>query len=146
MSSLEFTVIGIPAPQGSKSPWGTEANPNTRPWRATVAANAAQAAVEASNGDFGPVGLQGAVFLHVSFYFPRPKGHYRTGKRAGELKDNAPEHYAKKPDLDKLLRAIGDALTGTVLRDDAQIVYLAASKRYAAPGEPARAEIRISAA
>jgi hypothetical protein len=35
---IRLTVIGIPAPQGSKTPWGSEANPRTRPWRATVAA------------------------------------------------------------------------------------------------------------
>lgn len=146
MTSLDFTVIGIPAPQGSKSPWGTEANPNTLPWRATVAAKAHRAAMDValtSEGVETLWGLNGCVLLQVIFYFPRPKSHYRTGRHAGELKPHAPELHGIKPDLDKLLRAIGDALTGTVLRDDAQIVSVDACKRY---GEPARAEIRISPA
>lgn len=125
-----FTVHGIPAPQGSKSPWGSESNPNTRPWRATVAA----AAAEQGN----PV-ISGPVELVVRFYFPRPKGHYRTGANAHEVKPNAPQYKASKPDLDKLLRAIGDSLTGTVVRDDAQIVRTEAVKLY---GQP-RAEIQV---
>jgi hypothetical protein len=44
-----------------------------------------------------------------------------------------PEHVVK-PDLDKLVRAVGDALTGILYRDDAQIVSLNASKRFAGLG------------
>src|SRR5262245_2011545 len=36
--TILLSVPGIPVPQGSKNPWGAEANPNTRPWRAAVAA------------------------------------------------------------------------------------------------------------
>jgi Holliday junction resolvase RusA-like endonuclease len=35
------------------------------------------------------------------------------------------------PDLDKLIRAILDALTGVVWRDDGQVVDIVASKVYA---------------
>ena len=40
---IDFTIYGIPAPQGSKSPWGSEANPNTRPWRSAITYEAKQA-------------------------------------------------------------------------------------------------------
>ena len=46
-----------------------------------------------------------------------------------------------KPDLDKLERAIGDALTGIVFRDDSQIAWWSVWKVY---GEPARAHIEIA--
>lgn len=126
---IEIHVIGVPAPQGSKTrtKWGVrEDNPATRPWRAAVAAEAHQA----MNGR--PL-LTGPVTLEVSFAFPRPKSHYRSGRHAADLKRGAPVYCPVRPDLDKLLRAIGDALTGTVLRDDAQIVEAHARKTYATP-------------
>lgn len=83
--------------------------------------------------------LIGPLELHVTFYFPRPKSHYRTGRLAGVLKDAAPDFHTAKPDADKLLRAIGDALTGLVCRDDSQFATVRADKLY---GEP-RAEITV---
>ena len=74
--------------------------------------------------------------LEVDFYVPRPKGHF--GKRG--LRLSAPAFPTVKPDATKLLRAVEDALTGIVWRDDAQVVEQHVSKLY---GEPARAEIRI---
>lgn len=134
-----ITIIGIPAPQGSKTPWGSEANPNTKPWRANVAAEAALHRDQITGDSLAA----GPLKIIVAFYFPRPKSHYRTGKHAGELKDTAPTYCATKPDLDKLQRAIGDALTGVLIRDDSQIVKWDATKLY---GEPARCELRIVAA
>lgn len=131
MAEIRFTVPGVPAPQGSKTrtKWGVrEDNPATRPWRTAVAWEAT-AAMHADERDtfLGPLSLQ------VVFYFPRPKNHYRTGRLAGVLKDQAPRRHISKPDVDKLVRAIGDALTGIVCRDDSQIAELRAEKLY---GEP----------
>lgn len=36
-----------------------------------------------------------------------------------------------RPDADKLLRAVGDALTGVVYRDDAQLTTVVVRKRWA---------------
>lgn len=130
---IEFTVHGIPAPQGSKAPYGGESNPRTRPWRAAVAAVAA----ETMNGQ--PL-LTGPLKLQVVFVFPRPKSHTGTGRNDGVLKASAPLFHSVKPDTDKLLRAIGDSLSGTVIRDDAQIATVTASKLY---GEPACARIVV---
>jgi Holliday junction resolvase RusA-like endonuclease len=126
---ITFEVIGIPAPQGSKTPWGSEANPNTRPWRAAIAAAAAEAMK-------GAEPLAGAVSLWVRFVFPRPKGHYGTGKNAAKLKASAPFHVAKKPDLDKLVRAVCDGMSGIVFRDDSQVAILSAAKFFGAIGTP----------
>lgn len=131
MTELRFTTIGIPAPQGSKNRFGGEDNPRTKPWRLALAADAQAAGATLMDGP-----LTGIVY----FYFPRPKGHYRTGKHAGQLRPDAPMSVGGKPDLDKLLRAVGDALTGVAYRDDAQIASWVAFKRY---GEPARAEVLI---
>lgn len=134
MTAVAFTIPGIPAPQGSKTPWGTEANKNTRPWRATVSA----AAAEKLNGD--PL-LTGPLECAVLFVFPRPKSHYRTGRNAHELRATAPAWHTSKPDADKLQRAIGDALTGVLIRDDALICAWKVEKRY---GEPARAVVAVA--
>lgn len=134
---IEFTVHGIPAPQGSKvrNRYGgiREANVNTLPWRAAVADKAAETMA-------GIPLLEGALVLEVYFHFPRPKSHYRTGKHAGVLKDTAPMFHATKPDVDKLVRAIGDALTGQVVRDDAQFSGVVATKLY---GEKACAHVIV---
>lgn len=126
---IEFVIAGVPAPQGSKTrtKWGVrEDNPATKPWRSAVAweATAAMQGVEL---------MTGPVALDVTFFFPRPKSHYRTGKHAGQLKLDAPIHCTTKPDADKLLRAIGDAITGIVVRDDSQIVRIHARKLYGTP-------------
>lgn len=133
---IELTIIGVPAPQGSKSPFGGESNPNTKPWRATVAADVAAV------WDGRPL-IDEPVEVDALFVFPRPKAHYRTGKNAGILRDDAPAWVMTKPDSDKLARAIGDSLTGVILRDDSRIVHWTLRKVY---GSPARCELRISAA
>ena len=45
-----------------------------------------------------------------------------------------------RPDATKLVRAVEDALTGLVWRDDAQVVIQTVRKRY---GHPERAEIFV---
>jgi Holliday junction resolvase RusA-like endonuclease len=133
MTALEFVVPGVPVPQGSKNPWGGEANPHVKSWRQTVAESARR------NGN---TLVDGPVAVSVSFVFPRPKKHFRTGKLAHELRPDAPRWHSSTPDLDKLQRAIGDAMKGVLLRDDSQIVFWKARKRY---GSWARAEIRVTA-
>jgi Holliday junction resolvase RusA-like endonuclease len=92
-------------------------------------------AADAQEAMAGAVPLHGAVKVEVLFTFPRLKSHFRTGKRAAELRDDAPLQHDKKPDLDKLVRALGDAITGIVVRDDSQIAVLQARKVYGeAPG------------
>lgn len=135
MAEVSFTVPGIPAPQGSKTRtrYGVrEDNPATRPWRAAVAWEAT-AAMQMREWLTGPLGLE------VSFYFPRPKNHFGTGSKANTLKPAAPEWHASKPDADKLVRAIGDSLTGIVARDDSLIARVLVEKLYGA----SRAEIRV---
>jgi len=95
------------------------------PWEATVKLAAAEAWDDKLTN--GPVGLI------IAFGFRRPKNHYGTGRNAEVLKASAPMEVItfKRNDLDKLLRAVMDALTGVVYIDDAQVAYIEASKLYA---------------
>jgi Holliday junction resolvase RusA-like endonuclease len=120
---IDFSVHGLPAAQGSKTPWGAEANPRLHPWR-----NDIQLAALAEMNGTKP--LAGPVSVAARFTFPRPKSHFGTGRNEALLKDSAPIWVAKAPDLDKLMRALGDALSGIVIRDDAQIAQQTLSKCY----------------
>jgi Holliday junction resolvase RusA-like endonuclease len=51
--------------------------------------------------------------------------------------------HVSKPDIDKLLRAVLDPLTGIVMVDDSRVAYVTASKRYAIDGEPTGAMISL---
>jgi crossover junction endodeoxyribonuclease RusA len=68
------------------------------------------------------------VLLVLDIRMPRPPSHLR---KDGALRLRAPQHHTSPPDLDKLLRAVMDALTGVVYRDDAQVVRTILSKSYA---------------
>lgn len=139
---VDFTVYGTPQPGGSKRaffrpgmrvPSVVDANPAVIPWRGAVAA----AAVSAWGNR--PL-LDGPLYLGVTFFRPRPQGHFRSGRNAGTLRLNAPTHPTTKPDALKLARAVEDALSGVLYRDDAQIVQETITKAW---GEPARAEISL---
>ncbi|MCL1801390.1 MAG: RusA family crossover junction endodeoxyribonuclease [Promicromonosporaceae bacterium] len=130
MPSLVFSVPGLPVPQGSKRVARhqiIETNAaKLRPWRATVTATA----IETAQEDQWPQAV-GPVSVYLTFRLPRPKAHYRTGAKAGELKPAAPYAVTSKPDIDKLTRAILDALTDAgIWRDDSQVVRLHAQKIY----------------
>ncbi len=122
-SRLVFFVPGIPQPGGSKKAFvipGTnrasvvEDCKRNMPWRNNVQA----AALAAYSGPL----IDGALYLEVTFFMPRPKSHFRTGKNAHILRDSAPKYPTTKPDRTKLLRALEDALTGVLWHDDTQIV------------------------
>lgn len=80
--------------------------------------------------------LQGPLSLALYFAMPRPKSHYRTGKRSHELRDGAPYWHTGKPDADNLAKAVMDALTQLgVWKDDDQVCKLRIWKRYADDGK-----------
>jgi Holliday junction resolvase RusA-like endonuclease len=121
---MKVRVHGTPQQQGSKNQFGAESNAaKLKPWRGHVSQVVGEAWGD-SPALLGPVGVV------VEFTFPRPKSHFRTGKNAHLLRDDAPLYKQGKPDADKLQRAIGDSLTGVVMRDDAQIVHWNVQKTY----------------
>ena len=126
--SLEIWVDGTPIPQGSKTGYVrggravlVDANKKLKPWRAAV-----RAAAEDAIRDAGWEILDEPCRVHLMFTMPRPK-RPRWGVPA------------VKPDLDKLARAVFDALTDAgVWCDDSRVVSMEVTKTYegedAAPG------------
>lgn len=87
--------------------------------------------------------MEEAMLLSVVFVFARPKNHFRTN---GELKPSAPKHCTGRiGDVSKLIRAVEDAMTGIVYNDDAQIISLIATRRYATATESPCAIITVTA-
>ena len=76
-----------------------------------------------------------AYRLTVTFMFKRPKGHI---SKKGGVVPSAPLHHTKAPDLDKLCRAIGDAIsiTGILMDNDSSIVEIRAVKKYCVGDQP----------
>lgn len=101
------------------------ANSKTKPWMSRVA--------EQAQSIWGskPL-LEGAVWVEILSLEPRPKSHYRTGRFSHLLRPDAPAfpHRTSTGDSDKLRRAVQDALTGVVYRDDKLVVDGADRKDY----------------
>lgn len=146
--SVSFTVYGVAQPAGSKVAGRTkdgrgfvrDAARKSAPWKRQVAQAAGDAVWTVQEAGLYQVTsglLDGPLALRCNFYVPRPKSH--TGKRG--LLPSAPIYPTTRPDVTKLVRAVEDALTGVVWRDDAQVVSQAAAKHY---GEPARVEVEVS--
>lgn len=76
--------------------------------------------------------LSGPLLVRLSFYFPRPKAHYRGGKCTGEaLRETAPLYHTSKPDADNAAKAVFDCLTMLGMwGDDAQIAHADIVKLY----------------
>lgn len=120
---FRLEVFGLPIPQGSTKAFVipgtgraavTSDNKHLRSWRhdVTVAARVELGVREP---------LDCPVELTVMFFLPRPKS---APKRVTEP--------ANLPDLDKLVRSIGDSLTAAgVWRDDGRVVSIAARKVFA---------------
>lgn len=114
-------VQGLPRSQGSKNAYHrggrivlVESAKGLKAWRETIAHVAAASK---------PVPTDQAVKLSLLFLLPAPKKAVR-------------QFPTTKPDLDKLARAVMDALTGVYYLDDAQVVALDLQKAYthAEPG------------
>lgn len=129
---IAFAVHGLPRPQGSKTirsagdkTWTTESSKALPEWRRAVQQRAGDAMHGRSPLDGTPVALD------VRFHLPRPQAHYGTGRNAARLKSSAPARPTTMPDLDKLVRAVCDALTNVAWRTDAQVTVIHAAKLYA---------------
>ena len=141
-SSLTFTVLGKPAPQGSKRHVGrgvmVESSKRCKPWRQDVRHTAMELIP-----DGWYARMEDAMLLSITFVFARPKNHFRTN---GQLKPSAPKHCISRiGDVDKLSRAVLDGLTGICFHDDAAVISLIANRRYATATESPCAIITVTA-
>lgn len=125
---MQITVIGTPAPMGSKRFVGTnkagrgiliESSKAVKPWREAVKWAAREAGIrDAADAVVGPVNVE------MIFTLPKPKSAPKNSRTWPD----------KKPDLSKLIRSTEDALTDVgAWEDDARVVLCIARKVF--PGE-----------
>lgn len=122
---LAFRVAGTPVPQGSMHAYAKGVlvhakSKDLKAWRERVATKAHVSMLPA-----GDLLLDEPVIVLLDFYLPKPKSVRRLLPHT-------------KPDLDKLTRAVLDALTqARVFVDDSRVVECKARKFYATNDEPA---------
>ena len=129
MAEVILSVVGDPASQGSHAIMqGRIVQVNSKKhkaWRNAIT----QTALATLPADWEPI--DEPCELIVNFYMPKP----------ASVKRSLP---TVSPDLDKLIRAVGDSLTDSgVVVDDSRIVRISARKLYAIGIEPgANIEVR----
>jgi Holliday junction resolvase RusA-like endonuclease len=132
---IDFFVPGTPIPKGSMRGFAfkrktgglgvamSHDNARTKPWLAQVAFFAHEAMR-------GAAPLETPVGVVLRFVLPRPRGHFGSGRNADQVKASSPHYPASKPDVDKLVRCVFDALNSVAWVDDARVVQVAAAKEY----------------
>ena len=126
-----FFVSGTPIPKGSTKAFVVKGRAITtatngakqKPWSSDIAYTAMQE-IKFSTP------TRSAISVVLTFFMPRPKGHYGSGKNIASVKASAPTSHVSKPDVDKLIRCVLDSLTGVVWHDDSQVIEVKANKRY----------------
>ena len=138
---IHFTCYGHPEPQGSTKAfipkgWSraviTTDNKKLKPWRQQLYGAALDAMAKANAGEVAIIEREIAVCVRMDFYLARPATLAKRFTRP-----------TKKPDWDKLSSAVCDALTGSIITDDSQIVEALVGKWY---GAPERVEIVVTKA
>jgi Holliday junction resolvase RusA-like endonuclease len=122
MAEVSLSVTGDPASQGSHAIMhGRIVQVNSskhKAWRKAIV----QEAIATLPNDWQPI--DEPCELIVNFYLPKPKTVDR-------------QLPSVSPDLDKLIRAVGDSLTDSgVVIDDSRIVRISARKLYAKGIQP----------
>ncbi|MEM0449642.1 MAG: RusA family crossover junction endodeoxyribonuclease [Methanomassiliicoccales archaeon] len=138
--SITFFVAGEPQPKGSTRSFyvkkldrvvTTASNKNTKQWQLRVAMEA-QRANESRDFSFFCSDKECAYEVEALFLFSRPKS---LPKRV--------RMNTRRPDLDKLARALLDGLADILIPDDSQVTYLSLRKRYVSNGESPGARICV---
>lgn len=120
---IAFTVYGLPQAKGSTKSWvhkstgrvvTTSTSKGLRSWHQEVAHEAMRVKPP------GPL-PDGPIEVRMEFLMRKPK---KFAKRC-------PAWHTTRPDLDKLERAVLDALTGILYLDDAQVCSVNKTKTYA---------------
>lgn len=125
MTTIDFTVRGAPTAQGSVRAYvrGNRAvvvgvTGSLAAWRHAIATEARTAMGST------PI-IAGPVVVSAWFTMARPPSHLR---RDGTVRPAASSY--PRLDVDKLARAVLDALTGVVFGDDSQVIVLHAHKTW----------------
>lgn len=135
---VRFKVAGAAAPQGSKVAFNMKnkagqvvGRPVMKETSKRIAQFRTDVAEMASHAMADHPPIPAPVLLDVTFVFLRPKSHYLMGGGLNKtgLATPAPVGH-QLGDLSKLVRAIEDAMTGTVFRDDCEITTTTSRKRW----------------
>lgn len=155
MSTLiaEFTVAGTPVPQGSARAFAGKGKAAGRAFLTNDPSGSISKWRSDIKGAYDRLPSHqaiavGPVSMRLAFRLPRPKSHYLPANRkrpAPELRPDAPTWCAGGADIDKLTRAVLDALTGVAYVDDALVAVVGATKQFPAPGEQPGVDVRVSA-
>jgi crossover junction endodeoxyribonuclease RusA len=137
---ITFFAPGLPRSQGSKRHVGHGVmieQTEVKAWRGVVAVAASNAMREA-----GAPLIDAACKAVLVFRFPRPAGHFKVD---GTLKPSAPWWPGKirGGDIDKLQRAVFDAITGVVYTDDGRLCSVLVHRVYATAATPPGVLARI---
>jgi Holliday junction resolvase RusA-like endonuclease len=125
--SVYFVVTGKPVGKGRP-------RASTRGGFVRMYTDAKTLGYEAAIADEAARAMSGAepfetpMQMQVSCYYPIPKSWPKKIKQGAIDEEVFPK---VKPDLDNVVKAVLDALNGVVYLDDAQVVNLVATKRYA---------------
>lgn len=132
VDAIRIDVVGVPQPQGNKTGMvrggkvvmlegrRPDAREAFKSWREAVAREG-----RAWQAQHPQSLLDGPVAIDITFRLPRPK--------------SAPKRRLYpdgRPDVDKLGRAVLDAITGVLITNDSRVVDLSTRKRFAVDGPP----------
>ena len=69
------------------------------------------------------------VSVDITFYMKRPLSEFKGGRREmGNLKSSIQSAFAKRPDIDNLVKFVLDACNKLIFHDEGQVVKLTAMK------------------
>lgn len=141
--AIDFTVFGIPAPKGSKRGFPVRRKATGKMGVSIVEgktdrqkdwARRIEEIVQTMAEQGAPM-LDCPLEAQVTFYLPRPAS---APKRRRTWPD-------RKPDLDKLCRALLDPMTGVLVADDARFVRLDLHKVFAVDSGDERPRAHVMA-
>lgn len=137
MKEVIFSVEGTPRPKGSframRGRFVIPGSKHQKGWENAIKEAAYLAMSDEEQFEKRPLRVD------VVFAFKRPLSDFN---KFG-LKTGASLAPTKKPDVDKIVRTLGDALTDVVYGDDSWITCINASKVWAEPGSPEGVCVRV---
>jgi len=138
IDATAFTLIVTGTPTGKGRPKFVKATGRAvTPAKTRIAENRVYLAWQDAGSPRLP---EGPVYLTLEVVLARPLGHWNA---SGDLNAAGRRSWwpTKKPDIDNVLKLVGDSLNGCAYRDDSQIVRANCIKRWANAGEDEHTKI-----
>jgi len=129
---IVFEVMSNPVPQGSMTASYNKKLGVSHVHHVQGSALALwRASIRLAADEAGARKVVGPIEMRIEFGMQRPKSHQilRGGKYVVKMQ-NMYDRPTSAPDIDKLLRAVMDALTKVCYYDDSQVVALIVEKKY----------------